>query len=221
MRRSLLCLCLAPLWLPLSGCTLEDGAGGGLAKAPRIEQVVETPSPVDYAARKDGSFNVPAIDPAKVPLAYQRTLVQNPIPAEPPGTILVDTGNRFLYLVQDASSALRYGIGVGREGFGWTGETVAARKAQWPVWTPPPEMIKRQPDLEQWREGRPGGPRNPLGARAIYLYKDGHDTGFRIHGTPEWRSIGSNASSGCFRMIQQDVIDLHARVTPGAKVIVR
>lgn len=217
MRLPILCLALAAL----AACTLDPGAGGGLQPKPRIEQVVETPSPVSYAAAKDGKFTIPAVDPAKVPLAYQRTVVQNPIPEEAPGTLLVDTQNRFLYLVQDQSVALRYGIGVGREGFGWTGEAVADRKAQWPVWTPPPEMIKRQPELAQWKEGRPGGPRNPLGARAIYLSQNGHDTGFRIHGTPEWRSIGSNASSGCFRMIQQDVVDLHARVSPGAKVIVR
>lgn len=217
MRLPILCLALSAL----AACTLEPGPEGGQQPRPVIHQVVETPSPVSYAAMKDGKFSVPAVDPAKVPAAYQRSIVQNPIPDEAPGTILVDTQTRHLYLVQDASTALRYGIGVGREGFGWAGETVAARKAQWPIWTPPPEMIKRQPDLEQWKDGRPGGPRNPLGARAIYLYKDGHDTGFRIHGTPEWRSIGGNASSGCFRMIQQDVIDLHARVTPGAKVIVR
>lgn len=204
--------------LALGACTLEEGGG---ASRPRIQEVIEQVQPVSYAAVVDGGFQVPARDPSKIPLAYQRTVVQNPIPEEAAGTILVDTQNRFLYLVQDASSALRYGIGVGKDGFGWTGETVAARKARWPTWTPPPEMIKRQPSLERWKDGRPGGPQNPLGARAIYLYKDGHDTGFRIHGTPEWRSIGSNASSGCFRMIQQDVIDLHARVTPGAKVIVR
>lgn len=217
MRLPILCLSFAVL----AACTLDPGAGGGTEPRPVIHQVTETPSPVSYAAMKDGGFTVPALDPAKIPLAYQRTVVQNPIPEEAPGTILVDTQNRFLYLVQDPSTALRYGIGVGREGFGWSGEAVADRKARWPTWTPPPEMIKRQPELERWKDGRPGGPRNPLGARAIYLAQDGRDTGFRIHGTPEWRSIGSNASSGCFRMIQQDVIDLHARVTPGAKVIVR
>ena len=198
----------------LAACTFDPETG-------TFVEIKEEPRPVAYVATMDAGHHIPAVDAQKVPPAYQRTLVPNPLPEEAPGTILVDTQTRHLYLVQDKRTALRYGIGVGREGFGWAGETVVARKAQWPTWTPPPEMIKRQPELERWREGQPGGPTNPLGARAIYLYKDGHDTGFRIHGTPQWRTIGTNASSGCFRMIQQDVVDLYDRVQPGAKVIVR
>lgn len=197
----------------LAACTFDPATGTFV--------VPDEPRPISYVALKDGGHSIPALDASKIPAEFQRMLVANPIPDEAPGTILVDTKTRHLYLVQDKRTALRYGIGVGRDGFGWAGETVVARKAHWPTWTPPPEMIKRQPNLEQWRGGQPGGIRNPLGARAIYLYKDGHDTGFRIHGTPEWRSIGSNASSGCFRMIQQDVLDLYERVTVGAKVIVR
>lgn len=197
----------------VAGCALEDGA---LLPPPE-----PTPQPIAYVAAKDGRHVIPALDPARVPVEYQRAVVANPLPEAEPGTILVDTGTRHLYLVQDRRHALRYGIGVGRDGFGWSGETTVARKAHWPTWTPPPEMIRRQPSLSQWANGQPGGPRNPLGARAIYLYQDGRDTGFRIHGTPEWWTVGQNASSGCFRMIQQDVVDLYERVAPGARVIVR
>jgi len=212
-------LILTAALFALAACTWDPEKGQFVPKPP--PPIAEELQPLDWSAREDGGFKIPAVDPAKVPVQYQRTLVPNPLPEEAPGTILVDTTTRHLYLIQDERSALRYGIGVGKDGFGWKGETVVNHKARWPKWTPPPEMIKRTPSLERWKDGQPGGPKNPLGARAIYLYKDGHDTGFRIHGTPEWRSIGSNASAGCFRMIQQDVIDLHARVSPGAKVIVR
>lgn len=200
--------------LLLAACTYDPASGTFVA-------MKDEPRPIPYVAAKDGSHAIPAVDPQKVPAQFQRTLVANPLPDAEAGTILVDTQTRHLYLIQDKRTALRYGIGVGRDGFGWAGETVVARKAHWPTWTPPPEMIKRQPELERWAEGQPGGPTNPLGARAIYLSKDGRDTGFRIHGTPHWYSIGTNASSGCFRMIQQDVVDLYDRVKPGAKVIVR
>lgn len=203
--------------LSLAACTIDPQTGKIVDTSPITEEL----QPVSYAAVTDGGFNIPALDASKIPEQFQRRLVNNPLPDEVPGTILVDTQTRHLYLIQDKRTALRYGIGVGKDGFGWAGETIADRKARWPTWTPPPEMIKRTPSLERWKDGQPGGLKNPLGARAIYLYKDGHDTGFRIHGTPDWRSIGTSASSGCFRMIQQDVIDLYNRVAPGAKVIVR
>lgn len=212
MRLPLLLVAL----LGLAACSFDPEQGKFVP--PPIEP---QPIPVSYAATKDGPHSLPAIPLDKVTPAYQRTLVANPVPAETPGTILIDTANRFLYLVQDDRSALRYGISVGREGFAWAGEAVVARFAQWPTWTPPPEMIKRAPELAKWAEGQPGGPRNPLGARAIYLSQGGRDTGYRIHGTPEWSSIGRAASSGCIRMVNQDVIDLYGRVQKGAKVIVR
>ena len=117
--------------------------------------------------------------------------------------------------------AMRYGIGVGREGFEWKGTARIAMKREWPVWTPPPAMIKRRPDLAKWRGGMPGGPQNALGARAMYLYNKGGDSGYRLHGTPEWWSIGKAMSSGCIRMMNQDVIDLYSRASVGAKVIVK
>lgn len=116
--------------------------------------------------------------------------------------------------------AMRYGIAVGRSGFEWSGVAQVAEKKPWPTWTPPPEMIARDPRKAKWADGQPGGPSNPLGARAIYLKTNGVDYGYRIHGTPEWESIGRNASSGCIRMINQDVIDLYSRVQGGEKVVV-
>ena len=137
---------------------------------------------------------------------------------EAPGTIIVDSGNHFLYFVLPDGKAIRYGIGVGREGFGWSGTVKVGRKAEWPTWTPPATMIKRQPHLAQYASGMPGGPANPLGARALYLHRGGKDTLFRIHGTNEPWSIGTNTSSGCIRMLNEDVVDLYQRVGVGAKV---
>lgn len=116
--------------------------------------------------------------------------------------------------------AIRYGIAVGKAGFEWSGEANVTNRKPWPTWTPPPEMIDRKPELAKWEKGQPGGPTNPLGARALYLTTNGRDYGYRIHGTPDWWSIGKNASSGCIRMINQDVMDLYGRVPDGARVIV-
>ena len=140
---------------------------------------------------------------------------------EAPGTIVVDVSGPYLYLVQPGGMAMRYGIAVGREGYGWTGTAKVQWKQKWPTWTPPPEMIARKPELKKYAEGLEGGSDNPLGARAMYLYKDGKDTMYRIHGTTKPFSIGHKASSGCFRMINHDVIDLYARVKNGANVFVR
>lgn len=130
-----------------------------------------------------------------------------------PGTIVIDTPQRFLFLVQSNGRALRYGIGVGRPGFSWAGTKAVTRKAEWPSWTPPSEMLKRRPDLPRFMAG---GPENPLGARALYL----GSTLYRIHGTNEPNTIGHEVSSGCIRMTNDDVTDLYGRVGVGAKVIV-
>ena len=116
---------------------------------------------------------------------------------------------------------MRYGIGVGKEGFEWKGTARIGAKREWPVWTPPPAMIRRRPDLAKWRGGMPRGPQNALGARAMYLHNKGGDSGYRLHGTPEWWSIGKAMSSGCIRLMNQDVIDLYDRASVGAKVIVK
>jgi lipoprotein-anchoring transpeptidase ErfK/SrfK len=186
--------------------------------------LVEKP-PVDpelvatYAARADGDRMLPAIDVA----AFHRELLRNHVSyptGEAPGSIVIDTHGPFLYLVEPQGMATRYGIAIGREGFGWTGAGTIRRTARWPSWTPPPEMIARDPSLEKWRDGQPGGVSNPLGARALYIYFGDRDSGFRIHGTNTPKSIGWAASSGCFRMLNQDVIDLYDRVQMGARVVV-
>ena len=133
---------------------------------------------------------------------------------EAPGTIVIDTQNRFLYLVQPDHRALRYGIGVGRDGFTWSGLQKIAKKVEWPDWRPPPEMIERQPYLPRFMAGGPG---NPLGARAMYL----GGTVYRIHGTNQPETIGTAISSGCFRLVNPDVIDLYDRVPVGTKVIIK
>jgi lipoprotein-anchoring transpeptidase ErfK/SrfK len=137
-----------------------------------------------------------------------------------PGTIVIDPAEKFLYLVKEDGKARRYGIGVGREGFGWSGTTHVGRKAQWPTWTPPREMIKRQPWLAKYSGGMPGGPNNPLGARALYLFDGERDTLYRIHGSNEPWTIGQAVSSGCFRMRNEDVQELYEQVEIGAKVVV-
>ena len=133
--------------------------------------------------------------------------------AESPGTIVIDTGHRFLYLVMDGGTARRYGVGVGRPGFEWAGTHTVTAKAEWPAWTPPEEMRARQPYLP---DSMKGGPGNPLGARALYL----GDTLYRIHGTSEPWTIGRAVSSGCIRMRNDDVIDLYDRVAVGTRVVV-
>ena len=140
--------------------------------------------------------------------------------AEKPGTIIIDGNQHFLYLVQPDHQAIRYGIGVGREGFGWAGIVRVGRMAEWPTWTPPAEMVARDPNAAKWAGGQPGGPDNPLGARALYLYEGDQDTIYRIHGTPEPWTIGLDVSSGCIRMNNDDITDLHSRIVVGTKVIV-
>ncbi len=132
---------------------------------------------------------------------------------EPAGTIVIHTNERFLYLVQDGGRAIRYGIGVGRDGFQWQGLQKVSRKQEWPDWRPPAEMIERQPYLPRFMAGGPG---NPMGARALYL----GDTVYRIHGTNQPRTIGYAVSSGCFRLVNRDVIDLFNRVPVGTKVVI-
>jgi len=149
----------------------------------------------------------------ELPPEFKRTAVFYRT-SEPPGTIIISTSERFLYLIQGNGRALRYGIGVGREGFQWQGLQKITRKQEWPDWTPPPEMIARQPYLPRFMAGGPG---NPMGARALYLGA----TVYRIHGTNQPQTIGSAVSSGCFRLVNADVADLYERVPVGTKVIIR
>jgi lipoprotein-anchoring transpeptidase ErfK/SrfK len=181
-----------------------------------LAAAVAAPTEVALAQRPDVGDQpgyVPDPSEERLPAKFQRQLVfyrSN----EPPGTIVVSTSERFLYVVQPGGRALRYGIGVGREGFQWQGLLKITRKQEWPDWTPPPEMIERQPYLPRWMAGGPG---NPLGARALYL----GSTVYRIHGTNQPHTIGSAVSSGCFRLVNNDVIDLYDRIPVGTKVVVR
>ena len=149
----------------------------------------------------------------EMPAAFRRQVVSYQ-GNEAAGTVIVDTAHTYLYLVLGGGKALRYGIGVGRQGFTWSGVQTITKKAEWPDWTPPPEMIARQPYLPRWVGGGPG---NPLGARALYL----GETVYRIHGTNQPQTIGQSVSSGCFRLVNPDVIDLFDRVPVGTKVVVR
>ncbi len=164
-----------------------------------------------YAARVDEGFQLPAIPIAKIDPKYLRQIVPDPT-GEKPGTIVVDTSQHFLYLVRDGGRAIRYGVSLGKAGFEWTGSAVVQWKKKWPTWTPPADMVQRDPKLAKYAAGMPPGPTNPLGARALYLFRDGSDTMYRLHGTPAWDSIGKSASSGCVRFINQDIIDLYSRV---------
>jgi lipoprotein-anchoring transpeptidase ErfK/SrfK len=148
-----------------------------------------------------------------------RTQVADPT-GERPGTIVVNTGERHLYYVLEGGQAIRYGVGIGKDGFTWSGRAKVGRKAEWPVWTPPPEMMERQPETREFANGMPGGLTNPLGARALYIYQDGRDTLYRLHGTLEVWSIGGAVSSGCVRLLFHDIIDLYGRAPVGTPIVV-
>lgn len=170
-------------------------------------------------ASAEEKFPISRDDMFKVPAKFRRRKVRVNF-GYPQGTIVVDTGARYLYLILGNGNAMRYGIGVGRQGFAWSGNAVIRRKAKWPTWTPPPEMVARDEFAAEWAGGMPGGPRNPLGARALYLYQGNLDTMFRIHGTIVPSSIGKAVSSGCIRMINADVADLYDRVPVNTPVVV-
>lgn len=195
-----------------------DGPQGG-----RYQQQPSYEQQPGYGARRmllppvdpqDATYRREELDPAQRPLdpKYEKQVVEYH-GKESPGTIVIDTPNKFLFLVQGDGKALRYGVGVGRPGFTWSGVKTVSAKKEWPAWTPPPEMLARRPDLPRHMEG---GPDNPLGARAMYL----GSSLYRIHGSNEPWTIGTNVSSGCIRMRNEDVIDLYGRVNVGAKVIV-
>jgi lipoprotein-anchoring transpeptidase ErfK/SrfK len=202
--KSFFAVAAVALSVALAGCTSD---GGSIFSS-------------NYGSVRDAGYQLPAIPIYKVDRKYHRQIV-NYTTKEKPGTIIVDTGAKHLYFVMKDGKAMRYGIGVGKEGFEWSGTARIALKREWPVWTPPAPMIKRKPELAKWRGGMPAGLNNPLGARAMYLYNKGGDSGYRLHGTPEWFSIGKAMSSGCIRLMNQDIIDLYSRAEVGAKVIVK
>ena len=185
-------------------------------------EVVQVPKEVQkhYAAVTEGKFSLPAIDMSTIDKKYWRKSVDFPT-KYPVGTILVDTEQRLLYLIRPKGKAVRYGVGVGREGLALTGTTTIGAKIKWPHWSPTKDMMVRDPDIYgNMQKGLEPGVDNPLGARALYLFKDGKDSHFRIHGSHESWSIGKAMSSGCIMMLNQDVIDLYKHVSVGTKVII-
>ncbi|MBM3521192.1 MAG: L,D-transpeptidase [Alphaproteobacteria bacterium] len=169
-------------------------------------------SPVDFPVKRVAKGTVKKL--------FRRKLVNYDGP-ETPGTIVVDPANRFLCFVRDGGLAVRYGVGVGRAGFAWSGSARVGLKRRWPRWIPPREMVARDERARKWANGQPGGPENPLGARALYLYANGVDTLYRIHGTNDPSSIGKAMSSGCIRMLNEDIAELFPLVPVGTPVIVR
>lgn len=174
---------------------------------------------LNYAAMPDEKFPLPAmhLDKVKPELRRQEVAYDTRHPA---GTVVVDTPARRLYYVLGDGRAMRYGVGVGRQGLALKGDAYIGRKAEWPSWTPTANMMRRDPRNLKFAGGMAGGPNNPLGARALYLYRGGGDTMFRLHGTNQPQSIGHAMSSGCIRMLNHDIIDLYSRVPVGSKVVV-
>ena len=208
---------LAAALLTMAGCS-------SVGELPRTVLGYAAPSLIGdprYAAFEDNGRSIPAIPTAHLTEKNRRQIVDF-VGSEAPGTIVVDPAAHFLYLVEENGKAMRYRVGVGKAGFAFTGNATIARKAEWPGWTPTPNMLKREPEqFGPYASGLEGGLGNPLGARALYLYRGGRDTYYRIHGTNEPSTIGRSVSSGCIRMFNQDVIDLEDRVPVGANVVVR
>jgi lipoprotein-anchoring transpeptidase ErfK/SrfK len=212
-RRTFLCTSLAALALAVA--TPATPAQQAMAKTQIYDP--KTRKWVNYDSRKAREYY--SRNKQQPPEAFRMQVVRFRT-AEKPGTIIIDGNQHYLYLVQPGGTAIRYGIGVGRDGFGWAGIVRVGRMAEWPTWTPPAEMVARDEKARKWAGGMPGGPDNPLGARALYLYEGDQDTIYRIHGTPEPWTIGLDVSSGCIRMRNDDITDLHSRIEVGAKVIV-
>ena len=233
-RRSLLSLGLAATAFSLAGCSgpstgrpllggLLDASGSRRSLSGRT---ISKPNyAVVYASYPGEPVPVKEFDYSQLDFAYLRQEVEY-LGTEEPGTVVVDPASRHLYFVEAPGRATRYGVGVGREGFGWSGTAKINMRRSWPDWVPPKEMVARDPEVRSQLvatsrgQGVPGGPTSPLGARAMYLFADGGDTGYRIHGTTEPETIGTDVSSGCIRMVNQDVIHLYQRVPEGTQVIV-
>ncbi|HEY7750104.1 MAG TPA: L,D-transpeptidase [Aestuariivirgaceae bacterium] len=194
-------------------------AGTVLARVDRASATNEFFVPDTPESEPDEQYPISEDDYLLVKPQYRPQIVPYPT-EERPGTIVIDTRRRFLYLVLGGGRAKRYGVGVGRRGFQWSGVATVGRKAKWPTWIPPQEMMERDREAAKWPDGMPGGPGNPLGSRALYLYQDGVDTLYRIHGTREPKTIGRAVSSGCVRMLNVDAADLFERAPIGTKVVV-
>jgi lipoprotein-anchoring transpeptidase ErfK/SrfK len=204
--------------LAFSGCTAVVSDTELKAPEPGAPQLYT----VMYGRIPDERFPIPAVNLNRVPKKFWRRQVDFSGQYKV-GTLVVDTRKFYLHLVQERGKAMRYGVGLGRAGFEWSGRGVIQWKQAWPKWTPPEEMIQREPELEKWSArngGMPPGLDNPLGARALYIFQDGDDTLYRIHGSPEYWTIGKAVSSGCVRLMNQDIIDLYSRVPSGSTLVV-
>lgn len=216
-RRFLLAAAPAAL---LTACMRPDEAEVSRAMPP---EPVYPPLPAFYGAARDEPYPVPAIPEGVVPPHLWRQEVANPFPGHEPGTIIIDPDAAYLHLVGEGGRAMRYGVGVGAAGYAWDGTARIQFRRKWPVWKAPDSMIARRPEFAPYsvaNGGMPPGPGNPLGARALYLFQNGEDTLYRIHGDCEPEYLGKAVSSGCIRLLDQDVIDLHDRARDGATVIV-
>ena len=206
-RRSFLAGSAASLGaLGLAGCASPEGMS--LAEAQKV-----------YGPVPDKKFAIPAVDVAKVPPKYFRATVPYET-TEAVGTIIVDPGKYYVYRIEEDGKATRYGANVGRDGFRWSGDAYVGRKSEWATWTPPKEMIKRQPEAAKWAGGMPGGLENPLGARTLHLYQNGSYTLYTIYATIDPESIGSGVTSGCVGLLTQDMIELYDRTPVKTKVVV-
>ncbi|HEY0919116.1 L,D-transpeptidase [Devosia sp.] len=201
----------------LAGCATTSPRA--LSQAAAATPAVPPDIAAAYAAVEDEPYPVRASNMALVSPQFWRQEVADPT-GEAPGTVVVDTANRFLFHVGEEGRATRYGVGIGRAGFEWSGRAHIAYTREWPRWTPPAEMIAREPELEPYRYGMAPGPDNPLGPRALYIHQGNRDTLYRIHGNPDERTIGLAVSSGCVRLLPQDIIHLHARVRHGSPLLV-
>ena len=205
-RRAFLCGAAAGLGaLGLTGCATD---GISLAEAQKI-----------YGPAPDEKFPIPPVDVSKIDRKYFRQTVAY-ASDEAPGTIIVDPAHFYVYRIEGDGNATRYGANVGRQGFLWSGEAYVGRKAEWPIWTPPREMIQRQPEAAKYAGGMAPGLENPLGARTLYLYQNGVYTLYTIYSTSDPETIGTNLTSGCTGLLSQDMIDLYSRTPVKTKVIV-
>ena len=206
-RRSFLLASAASVGaLSLAGCNTTEGISQ--AEAAKM-----------YAAMPHEKFPIPAVDVTKVDPKYYRQTVQYDS-NEAPGTIIVDPSNYYVYRIEGEGLATRYGANVGRQGFLWHGDAYVGRKAEWPIWTPPKEMMLRQPETRKYAGGMPPGLENPLGARTLYLYQNGAYTLYTIYATIDAETIGTNLTSGCTGLLTQDMMDLYERTPVKTKVIV-
>jgi lipoprotein-anchoring transpeptidase ErfK/SrfK len=192
--------------LGLAGCAITDGMT--FAEAQKL-----------YGPVPEEKFPIPAVDVSKIDPKYYRQAVHYDS-TEAPGTIIIDPNHYYVYRIEGDGSATRYGANVGRQGFLWSGEAYVGRKAEWPTWTPPKEMIQRQPEAGKYASGMPGGLENPLGARTLYLYQNGVYTLYTIYSTSDPETIGTNLTSGCTGLLSQDMLDLYSRTPVKTKVVV-